>query len=130
MKKFFLLLGLIIIFLSGFFLLKRKNEKYLYYQLNSKTYKLLIAKDPLSWQKGLMNVYSKKQINADGMIFIFPNKDYRTFWNQNTFVDLDLYWLNDDQVIKKDFLPSIKKSKDIVYLTSPQKVNRVIEIIR
>jgi LPXTG-motif cell wall-anchored protein len=130
MKKFFLLLGLIIILLSGFFLLKRKNEKYLYYQLNGKTYKLLIAKNPLSWQKGLMNVYSKKQINADGMIFIFPNKDYRTFWNQNTFVDLDLYWLDDDQVVKKDFLPSIKKSKDIVYLTSPEKVNRVIEIIR
>ena len=67
---------------------------------------------------------------ADGMIFIFPDKDYRQFWNMSTYLDLDVYWLDNDEVVGKNYLPSILKSKSVVVISSPKKVNRVVEIVK
>ena len=71
----------------------------------------------------------KELIGVDGMIFIFPNKQVQSFWNKNTYLDLNVYWLNDDKIVGKSFLPSILKSKETVVVKSPDKVNRVVEII-
>ena len=97
------------------------------YTLEGKQYMLLEAKTPQEWEKGLMNV--RELDNADGMIFIFLDKKTRSFWNKNTYVDLDVYWLNDDEVIGKSFLSSIEKN-GIVYVTSPGPANKVKELIR
>ncbi len=70
----------------------------------------------------------RKLDGTDGMLFIFPNKEIRSFWNKNTFMDLRLYWFNDNTVIGESFLPSIEKSKEIVIVTSPSEANRVIEL--
>jgi hypothetical protein len=86
------------------------------------------AKTPEEWQKGLMFV--KKSVDYDGMIFIFPDKQIRSFWNKNTFVDLEVYWLDDDKVIGKDRLESIEKTKKLKVIQSPGSVSKVIEIIR
>ncbi|MEM0476681.1 MAG: hypothetical protein QW367_03565, partial [Candidatus Aenigmatarchaeota archaeon] len=53
-------------------------------------------------------------------IFIFPDKQIRYFWNKNTFVDLDVYWLDDDKIIGREFLPSIEKTKEIYTIKSPE----------
>lgn len=102
------------------------------YKLEGKTYNLLIAKTPQEWKKGLMDIYpaSPSLRGANGMIFIFPDKTVRTFWNKNTYVDLDVYWLNDGKVVGESELPSIEKSREIVTVTSPSPVNKVIEIIK
>ncbi len=97
------------------------------YTLEGKKYTLLTAKNPQEQQKGLMDV--KKLSDADGMIFIFPDKAIRSFWNKKTYVDLDVYWLNDDQVVGKSFLPSVNKS-GAVTVTSPTVVNKVIELVK
>ncbi len=107
---------------------KIEDKKIFIYNLEGKNYKLLIADKPLDWERGLMFV--KKPVDFDGMIFIFPDKQIRTFWNKNTFVDLDIYWLVDDEIIGKDFLPSIDKTKEIYSLVSSGPVNKVIEIIK
>lgn len=96
--------------------------------INDKTYKLLIADHPHAWQQGLMHYRELTQ--ADGMIFVFPIKDYHSFWNQNTFMDLDIYWVSDHTVVGTAFLPSIEKSKEIVSVASPEPVEWVIEIVR
>ncbi|MCX7881422.1 MAG: DUF192 domain-containing protein [Patescibacteria group bacterium] len=120
----------VLIFFSSSFLKNKNNDSFLKYNLNGKTYKLLIAKNPSQWQKGLMFYKSKKELKgAEGMIFIFPDKDIRSFWNKNTFLDLDVYWLDDDRIVGKDFLPSINKSQSIIIVTSPNKVNKAIEIV-
>ena len=75
-------------------------------------------------------MFYKKPVNFDGMIFIFPEKQMRTFWNKNTYMDLDIYWLNDEKVVNKSYLPSILKSKEIVTVNSEEKINRVVEIIK
>ncbi len=74
-------------------------------------------------------MFYKKPINFDGMIFIFPNKQMRSFWNKNTYLDLNVYWLEDNKIVGKSFLPSILKSKETVTVESQKKVDKVVEII-
>jgi uncharacterized membrane protein (UPF0127 family) len=125
---FLLAVSFLLLFLFFYF---KKSQRLISYSLEGKTYKLLIAKTLLEHQKGLMFYRDKKELKgADGMIFIFSNKNYRTFWNKNTFLDLDVYWLDGDRIVGKDFLPSIEKTKKIFTVTSPKKVDRVVEIIR
>ena len=91
----------------------------------------MTAKTTAEWEKGLMFYKSKSELKgADGMIFIFPNKQYQNFWNENTYLDLDIYWLVDDRVVGKVYLPSITKTKDVFTVDSPEVVNRVIEIVK
>ena len=101
------------------------------YQPSTNNYKLLIADTPEKREQGLMYIKNKNDIGGlDGMMFIFPETDNKMFWNKNTVTDLDLFWINDDKVVGTSFLPSIEKSKQIVTVSSPGKINKVIEIIK
>jgi len=75
-------------------------------------------------------MFYKKPVDFDGMIFIFSDKRERRFWNKNTYLDLDIYWLDENMVVGKVFLPSIEKSKETVTIDSSKAVNKVIEIIK
>jgi len=125
-----LLIGILILFIALFLYFSfTKKSAYIEYKLNNKTYKLLTAKNSSEWERGLMFYKNKKELkNADGMIFIFPDKKTRTFWNKNTYLNLDVYWLDDEKVVGKSFLPSILKSKEIITINSSGKVNKVIEL--
>jgi len=123
-----LILAIFSLFVFNYFAVKRINEKLISFELEGRTYLLKEARNLKEWQKGLMNVL--KPLSFNGMIFIFPDKEIRYFWNKNTFLDLDIYWLDDDKIVGKDFLPSITNSKEIVTKTSPLPVNKVVEIIK
>lgn len=100
------------------------------YQLPDSSYQLLLADTPTKWEYGLMNVKSKSDIcGADGMLFKFPVALPQTFWNKNTLINLDVYWLKNDTVVGKDFLPSITQNIHTT-IASPKPVNMVVEIIR
>ena len=89
-----------------------------------------MADMPQKWERGLMNV-KKLDAGIDGMIFIFPKKEMQTFWNKNTLMNLDIYWVDDKQIIGQDFLPAINnKNNEIKFITSPQAVDKAIEIPR
>lgn len=105
-----------------------KDYKVIKYTLNKKQYKFLVADTSEKWVKGLMDV--RKLENLDGMIFIFPKPAPHTFWNENTYVDLDIYWINKGKVVGTSFLPSIEKSRDHVVISSPKPVDTVIEFIK
>lgn len=130
MKKILTFFLFFLLFIGLFIVLNKKqpsnNKEVITYRLNNKSYRLYTAKNPQEWEKGLM--FYRKLDNADGMLFIFPDKQIRSFWNKNTFMDFDIYWLNDDSIIGKNFLPSIEKSKEIVMVSSPDKANRIIEL--
>ena len=130
MKKI-LFISFILIVIVCYFVFKNnycQNNQAKKYFINNKNYCLLTANNQDEWEKGLM--FYKKPVNFDGMIFIFPEKQMRTFWNKNTYMDLDIYWLNDEKVVNKSYLPSILKSKEIVTVNSEEKINRVAEIIK
>lgn len=130
MKK--ILIGIIILLVLVFFYFSfNKKSPFTEYKLNNKTYKLLTAKNSAEWQKGLMFYKNKKDLKgADGMIFIFPDKEIRSFWNKNTYLDLNLYWLDEDKITGRSFLPSILKSKEIITVNSGKKINKVVEIVK
>lgn len=118
---------LVLILYSAFFLIKPQEPTRIV-KIENKTYNLLIADSPEEHSKGLMNV--RKLNNADGMVFLFDDSQVRTFWNQNTLVDLDVYWMQDDKVVGKSFLPSIETTKAPITINSEVPVNKVVEIIR
>jgi uncharacterized membrane protein (UPF0127 family) len=118
----------LLLFVFNYFKSEKPKENLISFELEGKTYLLSEAKTEKEWEKGLMFV--KKPVNFDGMIFLFPEKKIRTFWNKNTFLDLEIIWLDDDKIVGKDFLPSIESSKEIVTKTSPAPVNKVIELIK
>lgn len=115
-------------YLNENFQIEKMSEKLVPYELENKIYLFREAKTPEEWQRGLMFV--KKPVDYDGMIFIFPDKQIRSFWNQNTYLDLEVYWLDDDKIIKKDYLTSIIKTQKPFIITSPKPVNKVIEVIK
>ena len=96
------------------------------FELNDKKLKLLIARNEQEWKKGLSGIYELS--DYDGMIFLFPKKEIRRFWNKDTHLDLLVYWLDDDKIIGQGYLPSIEKTKDILEIISPAPVNKVIEV--
>jgi len=51
-----------------------------------------IADDDLQREKGLM--YRKQMDMLTGMLFIFEDEDYRSFWMKNTFLPLDIIYLD------------------------------------
>lgn len=128
MKKIFVLLsvGLLIVIALIFQFYLTLPKTTIDYKLNNKTYKLLKAETPLQWEKGLM--YYRKLDKADGMIFLFNDKQYRNFWNKNTLMNLDIYWIDENRIVGQSYLPSIEISKNLVIVRSPEKVNKVIEL--
>ncbi|OGK16701.1 hypothetical protein A2774_00170 [Candidatus Roizmanbacteria bacterium RIFCSPHIGHO2_01_FULL_39_12c] len=122
----FILLGLVLFINYGKNADKYKVFKKIFYKLEDKNLRLLVADTPEKWQKGLM--YFRTLEGVDGMIFIFPDSEIRTFWNKNTYMDLDIYWINGDKVVGKNYLPSIEQSKRIVTVSSPEPADKVIEI--
>ena len=130
----FVFFAIIISFITFYFYYQKENKK-IYkgyeitnYVLENNKYNLLIADNSEKWEKGLM--FIKNNNDFDGMLFVFPDRKYRTFWNKNTYIDLDIYWMNEDKIIGKDMLPSIEKSGEIVTVTSKKPVNQVVEIIK
>ncbi len=128
MKKYLLPLILVVVLVIVAVGRNQQNQELINYKLNGKSVRLLVADSRLEWERGLMNI--RKLPRAEGMIFIFPTKQNLTFWNKDTLVDIDLYWISNDKVVGKSFLPSIEKSKQIVTVNSPKPVDKVVELIR
>lgn len=95
--------------------------------LNGQQYHLLVADEPAEWQLGLMNRTGLP--GFDGMAFVFPKSEPRTFWNKDTHLDLLVIWANGTNVIGVTGLPSIDKTETVESVSSPGPVDRVIELV-
>ena len=95
--------------------------------IEGKKYTVLTARNPAEWARGLM--YVRTLAHADGMAFYFPGKKTQKFWNMNTYMDLEIIWMDGNRVVGRSQLPSIEKSKDVVYVESPEPVDVVVELV-
>lgn len=60
--------------------------------IDGKQFKVELARTDAEREKGLMN---RDNLDADvGMLFIFKKADIQTFWMKNTFIPLDIIWIN------------------------------------
>ncbi|RYG61417.1 MAG: DUF192 domain-containing protein [Alphaproteobacteria bacterium] len=82
-----------------------------------------IADDPDERAKGLMYV---KRMGADeGMLFVWPDAEERSFWMRNTFIPLDLLYLNGGTVVS---IIEGAKPHDETGLPSGKPVDMVLEV--
>jgi len=56
------------------------------------------AKTPEQHARGLMYVKEKLPVNS-GMLFIYPRKTNSSFWMKNTFIDLDIVFMDDNKKV-------------------------------
>lgn len=81
-----------------------------------KTFTLEVADNDELRQKGLMN---RQSMPADhGMIFVFDTPDKHGFWMRNTFIPLDLVYLDTTGVIV-DIQPLKPHNEDVIMPVKP-----------
>lgn len=97
------------------------------YVLNKKRcikFSVEIAKTSQEIEKGLM---FRKSMNLNqGMLFIFPNVQQAGMWMKNTFIPLDMLFVDKDGIIQKIQHQATPFSQKIIRTTMP--VQFVIEI--
>lgn len=94
--------------------------------MDGQTYHLLVADNEKKREQGLMHIENLS--SYDGMIFLFPDRGFRTFWNKNTLMNLKVYWIDGDTVVGTSDLPSVRQTTDTVTVSSPAEVNKVVEL--
>ncbi len=82
---------------------------------------------PESTQQGLSG---RSEIGADGMLFVFPQKEIRHFWMPDMKFNIDIVWINDETVvgIRENVLKPMPLQKVLPTYTSNQPVNVVLEL--
>lgn len=108
--------------------LNKKSNEWFYYTYNNRIYKLKIADNEASHIKGLSGIKEKPN-NYDGMIFIFKDKRIISFWNQGLFLDLDVLWLKDFEIVGIDDLTAFSK-QGLEIITPNQPINYAIELFK
>ncbi len=101
----------------------RSNEFALIHSKNFSNLLVKIAVDDNTKQKGLMNI---KQLDThNGMLFIYDAPQIVKFWMHNTFIPLDIIFIDDRNIISsiKKGVPMKKK-----IISSEIKISAVLEI--
>lgn len=90
-------IGLISIVLTSTFAhaeIKFPKEKI---KLGGKTITVEVARSNEQLAHGLM--YRTQMGENDGMIFVFPDVDTRSFWMKNTFIPLSIGFFDEDKIL-------------------------------
>ncbi|HAV39959.1 MAG: DUF192 domain-containing protein [Aquificota bacterium] len=91
------------------------------------TCRLMVADTQEEREKGLMGY--RYLVGYDGMVFVYKDKRIRHFWNKNTYLELDLYWIEGNKLVGRSYLPPVDKA-GIVIVSSPKPVDAVVELIK
>ncbi|MCX8029066.1 MAG: DUF192 domain-containing protein [Brevinematales bacterium] len=90
------------------------------------TFKLIceVAKKPEELAVGLM--FRKDMKTNEGMIFLFPNDGYISFWMKNTYLPLAIVYIDNNKRVVDVFYPPPLSTKGV----KPSKPSRfVLEIL-
>jgi len=80
--------------------LNRKYKIFLFSESGKKvTLNIEVAKTPSEREKGLM--FRKSLGEFDGMLFVFDREENLNFWMKNTFIPLDIAYINKKGIINE-----------------------------
>jgi len=78
-------------------------------------------------EKRSIGLMYRNKINYNhGMLFLWPNSQIRIFWMHNTFINLDLFFMNQDGVIVEIYRNA--KALDKFNIRSKVKARSVLEL--
>lgn len=102
MKKIIFFVVAILLVFSVFQIFKSKTEvieKVVFYNNNEQTVEIFvkIADNDSEMEKGLK--FQEELLENEGMLFIFPDEDLRSFWMKDTLISLDMIFLDSNQNI-------------------------------
>ena len=91
---------------------------------NKELFLVELAKNEFEKKKGLQ---CKKYLSEnEGMLFIWSAEDYRNFWMKNTYIPLDLIFINSNFKIVEVFFDALPLS--ISAIQSKKKAKYVLEL--
>jgi len=96
---------------------------------DGKTIKIDLVDTPMSREVGLMCV--TKMPRTYGMLFVFPQDMYLSFWMKNTLVPLDILWIGPDKkitVIHENLRASTVDTPDDKIVTAGGQGQFVLEL--
>lgn len=62
--------------------------------IQNKTFEIELAKTPIERARGLM--FRDQLPTSNGMLFVFDKPQSLVFWMKNTWIPLDMIWIDDD----------------------------------
>ncbi len=98
-------------------------------QLGQEALLVEVVNTPASTTQGLSG---RTDIGADGMLFVFPQKQVRYFWMKDMRFDIDIVWISDNKVV--GITPSVPKPVDqtpdnrLETYSSQQEIDMVLEL--
>lgn len=130
MKKIFFIIIAIIV-LSAIFILfsfsaAKQEEPINTVRINDKEIKVDLAKTSLEQYTGLSG---RGNLCPDcGMLFIFGDKEEKTFVMRNMMFPLDIIWINDEEIVKIDKNLQPEKFLNLTEYKNEEPVNYVLEV--
>lgn len=104
----------------------REEEKSKLVSINGQEIKVEVAETPLALYRGLSG---RNDLCADcGMLFVFKNKEDKTFVMRDMNFNLDIVWIEDNKIIKVDKNLSAEGSAPSNFYLSGAPVNYVLEV--
>lgn len=133
-KKFFLFLGsdlLLIILMIYFFFFSNihfpERKKIVYLKIGQEIIEAELVDTPEKRAQGLSGRPDLKP--NQGMLFVFPQPGYYSFWMKGMLFPLDFLWLKDGIILETTKnVPPPSIAKQIITITPSQEVDSVLEV--
>jgi len=128
-KTFFIIVSILALLAVSILisLLSAKQEKPAsLVEINNAEIKVDLAKTSLEQYKGLSG--RESLCPNCGMLFIFKNKDEKTFVMRDMMFPLDIIWINDRKIVKIDRNLQPENSSNLTNYQSEEPVNYVMEV--
>jgi uncharacterized membrane protein (UPF0127 family) len=127
MKILYLFLGILILLIVVFIEINYFNSQTPRAEINGHTFSLYLAKTSSEQEVGLakFNKIGKNQ----GMLFIFLQSDYYSFWMKNMKFPIDIIFINKSVIVDVfQNVPFQKNNDNLPIYTTHKKADGVLEI--
>ena len=129
MKKFYIAISVVILVTAVILRVEQWQEGKLkegLVKINNTTIKVEVAETPLAREKGLSG--REKLDQNKGMLFIFPQKDYYSFWMKEMKFPIDIIWISDNRVVDIAYDLPLQASEFLKTYQPKEPVNFVLEV--